>query len=469
MHAEYSPEQNELLLGLHHLLIDHFDDLPSFIPACLETGRQLLGLSTGILSCITDDDYEVVDVLSPLEAIRRGDHFALRDTYCDAVIREGQPTAYHAVGQRADMQQHPVYVGLQLESYIGVPVYTAQGVFGTLNFSDLKARERPFGDYEIRILEVMASMLGRLIERERREHRLFEREQLFEKSFRHGIVPKAMARPDGVIIDVNDAFCRMFGYQREQVLGLRPSELTHPDDQHITEQAYRELFSGMRDYFVTEKRYVTLKGNVIETQIAVALVRNEYGDPGHIVFEGVDLTDKNRTMRALEAANARLHRFAQTDALTGLPNRRAFDEALERECARARRTGNALSIAIIDLDHFKRINDRYGHGAGDEVLVALAEVLRSGIRRSDMAARLGGEEFVVLLPETTAAAGAGLAERLREALHAASWPVDRVTASFGVAQYDAAAMTPKTLLARADEALYAAKAAGRDRVMRAGQ
>ncbi|OHV07508.1 sensor domain-containing diguanylate cyclase [Kushneria phosphatilytica] len=469
MRSEHSPDQDELLIGLHHLLIDHFDDLPSFIPACLETGRQLLGLSTGIFSRITGSDYEVVDVLTPLEGVHRGDHFSLVDTYCNAVIQAGAPTAYHAVGEMADMQQHPVYIGLRLESYIGVPVYTTDGVFGTLNFSDLAPRSTPFGKREIRILEVMASMLGRLIEREQAQSLLFEREEMFEKGFRHAIVAKAIARPDGLIIDVNDAFCRLFGYPRDQLLGLTPADLTHPEDQHLTDQQYRELFSGTRDYFVAEKRYVTRQGTTIETQISVALVRNEEGAPGYIVFEGIDLTEKNRTVRELEQANQRLQLFARTDALTGLPNRRAFDEALERECARTQRTGETLSIIIIDLDYFKRINDRYGHGIGDEVLVKLADVLRSVVRRSDLAARLGGEEFVVLLPETTAAAGTRLAERLRLALHAVTWPGEPVTASFGVAEYDHESMSPKILLNLADEALYAAKAAGRDQVMKAEQ
>lgn len=460
--------EQDWLFGLHGLLVDHFDDLTSFTRACIDTGRHMLSLSTGILSHIEGDDYEVVEVLSPIEALTPGDHFILADTYCNAVIQSGQPAAYHAVGEDAEMRNHPVYVGLRLESYIGVPVYVDEQVYGTLNFSDLRARPCPFGQREIRIVEAMAALLGRFIERERDTKKRLEREQMFEKSFRYAIVGKAIADTDARILDVNDALCRTFGYPREQMIGRTATDFTHPDDLHVTDTLYRELFAGERDHFSAEKRYISAQGDVIETEIGVVLLRDEIDTPRFILFQAIDVTDRNRSRTALEALNKQLAHQSRTDPLSGLANRRAFDETLKRKCAQARRNHKPLSLIMVDLDHFKRVNDEYGHPVGDEVLVQLAKLLQQGIREYDIAARFGGEEFAIVLPETAGIAARDLAERLRQTLHAETWPVPTVTASFGVAESAGDTCAPDALIQLADEALYRAKETGRNRVVLSG-
>jgi diguanylate cyclase (GGDEF)-like protein len=157
---------------------------------------------------------------------------------------------------------------------------------------------------------------------------------------------------------------------------------------------------------------------------------------------------------------------AATDALTGLPNRRAIDDHLKRLLAQAGRSLTPMSAILLDLDHFKQINDTYGHERGDEVLAALGAVMRSKLRGSDFAGRSGGEEFIVLLPDTDRAGALRVAEHLRQAMHSLSLPgVTRgVTASFGVASYPDDALDGDTLLRLADRALYSAKQHGRDRV-----
>jgi len=157
---------------------------------------------------------------------------------------------------------------------------------------------------------------------------------------------------------------------------------------------------------------------------------------------------------------------AATDALTGLPNRRAIDDHLKRLLAQAGRSLTPMSAILLDLDHFKQINDTYGHERGDEVLAALGAVMRSKLRGSDFAGRSGGEEFVVLLPDTDRAGAMRVAEHLRQAMHSLSLAgITRgVTASFGVATYPDDALDSETLLRLADRALYSAKQHGRDRV-----
>jgi diguanylate cyclase (GGDEF)-like protein len=175
-------------------------------------------------------------------------------------------------------------------------------------------------------------------------------------------------------------------------------------------------------------------------------------------------------LRRLHDREAHLEMLSKTDPLTGITNRREFFEALEREIGRAERRRAPLAVAILDLDHFKAINDGHGHLAGDAVLVAAAGRLAGELRREDVLARWGGEEFVLLLPDTDADGARVVAERCRARLHAE--PVDfegtaiEVTASFGVAARlaGAAAASGEALVRAADEALYRAKREGRNRV-----
>ncbi|AWG45969.1 hypothetical protein AM586_08135 [Massilia sp. WG5] len=168
-----------------------------------------------------------------------------------------------------------------------------------------------------------------------------------------------------------------------------------------------------------------------------------------------------------------LKQQSTVDALTGLYNRRYFDESLKRELARAKRTRSSCSVIMVDLDHFKRINDSYGHDAGDLVLKAAAKQLFSRLRASDVACRYGGEELVLLLPECEAEAAAKCAEGIRRALSDIEFDhlgqrIAGVTASFGVAAWPTHGSDSSELVKAADKALYSAKRAGRNRVTIAG-
>jgi diguanylate cyclase (GGDEF)-like protein len=158
-------------------------------------------------------------------------------------------------------------------------------------------------------------------------------------------------------------------------------------------------------------------------------------------------------------------RLANNDPLTGLQNRRRTTERLEIEIARARRYGVPLAIALCDVDHFKQVNDRFGHNVGDHVLVQVGRVLQTTLREVDLVGRWGGEEFLVVLPDTDHAGARVVGERLRagiEGLPAFSGGPERVTASVGLASFDATDSTAG-FIDRADQALYKAKKAGRNR------
>ena len=181
----------------------------------------------------------------------------------------------------------------------------------------------------------------------------------------------------------------------------------------------------------------------------------------------LELRVQARTVE-LSAAMAKLQQIAVTDSLTGLLNRRALYDVLQHELVRSRRYRHPLSVIVFDVDHFKSVNDVHGHAAGDEVLRHVAAIATKVIRGSDTVARYGGEEFVVVAPETDLASAVLLAERLRNALRSSPISLDHdailsVTASFGVALLQRHDESPDEILRRADQALYTAKAAGRDR------
>lgn len=171
--------------------------------------------------------------------------------------------------------------------------------------------------------------------------------------------------------------------------------------------------------------------------------------------------------RALEKERQTIEEMATHDQLTGLSNYRSFHSTFEREFDRAERYDNRITLMMMDLDHFKSINDNYGHLVGDRVLGEVGDIIENNIRTSDFAARYGGEEFTILLPETSLKKSVELAERLRRRLKQTTFTAGTktftVTCSIGVAEYDQSMEEPEDLIRDADAALYEAKQAGRDR------
>jgi diguanylate cyclase (GGDEF)-like protein len=179
---------------------------------------------------------------------------------------------------------------------------------------------------------------------------------------------------------------------------------------------------------------------------------------------GPDLAEPSLIDGMTPAENlAELTRLALTDPLTGLSNRHAGERALDRDVARARRARLPFSLALLDLDNFKEVNDRFGHAAGDEILRQVSRVLASTFRASDLAVRWGGDEFLVLLPDVPAMSGVIFAERARMQVETLKFAGGKVTISAGVVEIQQDE-SPADAIARADAQLYEAKRAGRNRV-----
>ena len=182
-----------------------------------------------------------------------------------------------------------------------------------------------------------------------------------------------------------------------------------------------------------------------------------------------DVTEFASSKRALERANEQLAKLSMTDRLTGLLNRGTWENLVDAEYERFRRYGQATSLVMFDIDHFKPVNDTYGHLAGDEVIRHTADVTRNNIRQSDSAGRYGGEEFGIILPETDAESARVICERIREAIENSTVSTTagdiRYTVSMGIAQLTETPENYMQWMQKADEALYKAKESGRNKVV----
>jgi diguanylate cyclase (GGDEF)-like protein/PAS domain S-box-containing protein len=257
---------------------------------------------------------------------------------------------------------------------------------------------------------------------------------------------------NGYFVELNSAW-RCLGYGDDELRVVPFIELVHPDDRARTEAEAARLFEG-DETVGFENRYLAKDGSWHWLRWSSTLSPDE----SLIYARASDVTELKRIESERENLLTEVAALARSDALTGLSNRRALDEQLPREMARARRAESELCLAIVDLDHFKAFNDTHGHLSGDEMLRRCAIAWDSELRGEDTIVRFGGEEFLVVLPDTRPDQAAEIVERLRAATP------DQQTCSAGLACWNGAEAA-EDLIGRADTALYRAKAAGRDRLV----
>jgi diguanylate cyclase (GGDEF)-like protein/PAS domain S-box-containing protein len=305
------------------------------------------------------------------------------------------------------------------------------------------------------VLLFIGGLVGRFAERLR---------ALEAESTRHFSLSEDMictAGFDGYFKRVNPAFERVLGYTEAELLATPFVEFVHPDDREKTTEETAALVGGGGTHQF-RNRYLDKQGNVHWLEWATVAIAHER----RIYAVARDVTDR-------KAIEEDLEQLSRKDALTGLLNRRSFDEALKRELAYSRRYGQAGALLMVDVDHLKRINDKLGHVAGDHALRKVAGVLNANLRETDVvalehdsvAARLGGDEFAVLLPGTDAAGAKAVAERLVSSIASVGLRVDgqpvHLGISVGTALYDERDHeSAGELLDRADRAMYVAKARG---------
>lgn len=266
---------------------------------------------------------------------------------------------------------------------------------------------------------------------------------------------------------VNAKFAAIFGYTADELLSMGPADVAAPEDKaRVTEQMRRRV-SGETPEVNYTIRGQKKDGAMLDLEIHGAVI--DLGSKQTLMSVVMDITERVRAERELHALHLRVREQAMHDPLTGLYNRQYLNESFSRELSRAQRHQHPISVVMADLDHFKLVNDSYGHQAGDEVLKAFGKLLVGQSRSSDICCRYGGEEFLIVLPEMSQESAREYAERLRAAT--AATPIKygdtliRVTASLGVAVFPRDGDTSEKLIAAADSTLYAAKAAGRNRVL----
>ena len=273
------------------------------------------------------------------------------------------------------------------------------------------------------------------------------------------------------LIVVVDADARLVRWNRacEQLLGYSAAGLDAPgavlklipaSERSIADEAMEALKAG-ESPVRTEFHWRTSAGDLRLIAWSITALTGPDGEVTYMVGTGVDITDARRWAEDRVAAEDRLRHMADHDDLTGLFNRRRFEEELERHVAHGRRYGMDGALLLLDLDDFKAVNDGHGHRAGDRVLTAVAAVLRNRLRESDVVARFGGDEFAVLMPHGGEAEAAELADVLVEAIRTdVPAPESPLGASVGFAVFEESA-TSDEMLSAADDAMYADKRAAR--------
>jgi diguanylate cyclase (GGDEF)-like protein/PAS domain S-box-containing protein len=291
----------------------------------------------------------------------------------------------------------------------------------------------------------------------------------------HGLVDQSLVGiaivRDGRFSHANPKLASIFGYSVDEILQLGALDVVADNEHPLAEEYIRKGLAGETQDapFVFHGR----RKDGTQVHIEVAISGMSVGGKPALIAVLTDISERVQAETDVRMLNEQLREMACHDALTGLFNRRYLEDTFERELIRAARLDRPVSVVMGDLDHFKAVNDTYGHQAGDEVLREFGRLLRLHARGSDIYCRYGGEEFLLVLPDMTEETACERAEQLRMAIAAA--PIlygessIRVTASFGVATFPQHGNTGDDLIAAADDALYTAKESGRDQIKRCSE
>ncbi|MGG2112356.1 diguanylate cyclase [Lysinibacillus pakistanensis] len=301
---------------------------------------------------------------------------------------------------------------------------------------------------------------------------------------------------EGIITEINQTFLQWMGYKQADLINKHIEILMSTPNKLIFHSYFYpsinlnnhidELFISLKHhdglsipFLLNAKLFTENKLEYIDCILVKMKKRIDYELELRSTKKQMEAayTEKKQALAKLEqihleieqkqaellSMNATLIELSETDKLTGLKNRRYFQEKLEEQLSNNEKSASPFSLFILDIDHFKKVNDTFGHQVGDEVLAQLAQLLKNQARSLDIVARYGGEEFVVILPETDQNEAKAIAEQLRQAVEQAKWQTGRITVSVGIAT---AIKTDNetTILQRADKALYASKENGRNHV-----
>ena len=403
-----------------------------------------------LLAEILRDDYGITTTTRGAEVL----DLAGREPQPDLILLDVMMPDVHGLEVLHRLHAHPS------TSEIPVILISADGT----ELTQYTGLEKGADDYVVKPIQprILLARVRNLLRRKRAEDALRESEARFRSYFELPLAGRAITSPSTGWIDVNATLCQMLGYAKAELVQTTWAELTHPDDLAADWAQFRRVMAGEIDGYTLEKRFIHKDGRIVVTELAVQCLRCSDQSVDYLVALIQDITQRKHLEKILQQQ-------ATTDELTGLFNRRYFLELAPRELKRATRRHDSISVALLDVDHFKQINDTYGHQAGDQALIAFAKTCQQHIREMDMLARFGGDEFVLLLPEADSEQACEVVERIRLALALA--PVDHrgqpipMTLSAGIACWADEPEPLDDLLGRADQGLYQAKNQGRNGII----
>ncbi len=350
-----------------------------------------------------------------------------------------------------------------IRRFLGAPAM-ADGVL--LGMLALANAERDYNAKDLELLERLAAVYAMAVQNMRTAQQVAESEERFRAIFENAGAGMNTIDVDGRYLQVNPAFCRFVGYSPDALQALCVEDLTHPDDLEMTRDVFDEVRRGERLFVDYEKRFLHSSGEVVWGYVTTAWMLDAEGRPHYGIGLVQDISQRKLAETRLLENEERFKYLAHHDSLTGLPNRLLFSDRLQHAMNKARRTGGLLALLFFDLDRFKAINDSHGHEAGDQVLQAVAKRLLALVREADTVARIGGDEFIVLLEDVqTMKNVAILADKilttLAEPLSVCGHPFT-ITSSIGISLFPTDGEDGNTLIKRADDAMFRAKEKGRN-------
>ncbi|HTE19647.1 MAG TPA: diguanylate cyclase, partial [Armatimonadota bacterium] len=291
-------------------------------------------------------------------------------------------------------------------------------------------------------------------------------DDLFRLTFEKAAVGMTLISSDFRFLRANPSFCKMLGYEERELLERRVVDVAHPAEPADSDEWVPGLAEG-HETFRLERRLIHRNGATVWVDASVSVVRDAEGRPVYFIALAEDITERKHEEEQQERRTQELELLATTDALTGLYNHRFMVEFLNHRLSEAHRTGQPVSVLMLDLDRLRDLNQQYGHDAGNRVIRGVADAMRHALREHDVACRYGGDEFVIILAGAPLPAALAAAERVRrrmEQIRPVAGLAEPITGSIGVATYPIHASTAASLLKAADVALYQAKNSGKNRI-----
>ncbi len=368
-------------------------DFPSVMNTILASGLRLTpSADGGVIGLVHGNELEISEAIGTMWP-HRSLRLPIQGTLSAHCIRTGEPVRFGDA--RSDPRiSSDHFARFQARSGVIVPIPFADRSVGVLGFHS--RLPDAFSEFDVLSAQILVGPLAigySAASRKVVEDRLTTESRRFAATFEQAAVGIAHVAPDGQFLLINDRFCEIAGHPREALLTHGFQQITHPEDLEVDLHHVEDLLAGGKKTYSMEKRYIRDNGKTVWVNLTVSLVRDSVGQPEFFVAVIEDISDRKQA-----------EVDARHDPLTGLLNRRGMERRIDLGLCDRRGVELPLAVVYADLDGFKAINDEHGHAEGDRMLIAIAKELNQVLRTNDTLARIGGDEFVVLMPSTDAQA-----------------------------------------------------------------